>query len=393
MKKILIVLICSVLLAANDLLNISLVDFTDRVSKQTLKSIYIDEDINASVSLYVPDKISSKDIFKLYKQTLDKNGFYLRKLGHVYVIKKHKEVTMKSHLFQLKYNSFADCKIILDTMGVKYNYLKDSNTFVLLVNDDKFAILKKYLSMVDKKQSQVTLKIMILEYQSSITDERGLEFGSVYKTIDGATKSAISAIVAPITNNTLSISKFNFYSALHFLNSNNLLNVKQFPYVLVKNNQKFVFEAVQNIPYLVTTTTTDNANTSVQTSIEYRDVGLKINGLAYIYDDYLSLNLDLIIEDLITGSEPTNTPETYKRRLNSSTDLTFGSVLLLSGIKRIKHDTTTYSVPFVSNLPYLGELFKYKYKSERKLNLTIAIEVLDSTANALLLPPEVRGRE
>ena len=339
-------------------------------------TIYIDEDINSSISLYIPNKISDRDIFSIYKTTLQKNDYYLKRVGKVYILKKKRLSKIQSHLYNLKFNSFEDSKMILNALGVKYTYLKDSNSFLILSTNEKYNTIKNYLSQVDKKQSQVTLKIMILEYQSSLTHEQGIEFGSIYKDIDGITKSAINAIVAPITNKTLSISKFNFYSALHLLDSKNLLNVKQFPYILAKNNEKFVFEAVQNIPYLVKTTVTENANTSEQTSIEYRDVGLKINGLPYIYDNYISLKLDLIIEDLISNNNETNTPETYKRRLNSSTDLTFGNVLLLSGIKRIKHDITHIDVPVLSKIPYLGEVFKYEYNTDKNLNLTIAIRLL-----------------
>ena len=166
-----------------------------------------------------------------------------------------------------------------------------------------------------------------------------------------------------------------FYSAIRFLNEDKKINLKQFPYILAKNNKKFKFEAVQNIPYLVSSTTTQATNTSNQNTTEYKDVGLKINGKAFLHDDYITLDLSLVVEDLVS-SAGTTTPQTYKRVLESSTNIDYNKVLLLSGLKRIKHTRNDYSIPYLSNIPFLGDIFKYKTNSDEEINITIAIEVL-----------------
>ena len=99
-----------------------------------------------------------------------------------------------------------------------------------------------------------------------------------------------------------------------------------------------------------------------------------MSGIAYIYDDYVSLDLMLIVEDLINSVD--NVPSTYKRELKSLSNVSYGDVLLLSGLKRTKKEINDYSVPFISNIPYLGELFKYKSNNETQLNIAISIEVL-----------------
>lgn len=376
MKKILIMIfLFSVQLIANDYINVTLVEFADRVSKQVNKNIYIDEEIIKNVSLYVPDKISNKDLLSVFKYTIRKNGFVLYLRGNTYYLRTASKVILQNHIYKMKYNSFKDCSSILTSLNIKYTYLNDSNSLLIQSNKNDYENILSMFKTVDVLQHQVMVKIMIFEYDESLSKERGVQYASIYKDAKNTIQTALNTIVFPLSSKGHILDSTSFYGAIRLLNEQKDINVKQYPFILAKNNKIFKFEAVENIPYLVTTTTTEATNTSEQNSIEYKDVGLKINGKTMIHDTYAILDIDLIIEDLISD-EVTQTPQTYKRVLKSNTNIEYGKVLLLSGIKRVKHLKNDWSIPYLSNIPYLGEVFKYKTKSDKELNITIAIEII-----------------
>jgi len=58
--------------------------------------------------------------------------------------------------------------------------------------------------------------------------------------------------------------------------------------------------------------------------------------------------------------------------------LKYGQILLLSGIKQKKVEQNNIRVPVLCNIPYLGKMFTYEYKTHSSSNITIAIEVLGS---------------
>ena len=60
-----------------------------------------------------------------------------------------------------------------------------------------------------------------------------------------------------------------------------------------------------------------------------------------------------------------------------------GQVLLLSGIKQTKVKNSDFSIPFVSNIPYLGEIFKYKSENYETSNISIAIQILDDVGSSI----------
>ena len=363
--------------ANNNNTNISLVSFLERVSQQNNINIYIDEDLkDKKVSIFIPDKISNSDLFSLFNITVKKMKYNLIKTGNSYYISLIPSSSSKDYLYNLKYNSYSDCKSVLDILQIKHSYLKDINSILLSTTDKKYKEIQFLLNQTDVKQKQVILKIMIYEFNDEDRLDSGVKFSSIYKGVTGATEIALNAIVAPISNKTNLLLNTDFYGAITLLNEHKKIKVKQFPYVLAKNNKSFKFEAVDNIPYLSKTTKTDSNTVSEENSINYKDVGLKINGRALIYDDYITLDLDLIIEDLIISDNDDKTPSTFKRHLNSNTNIDFNKVLLLSGIKRTKNYINNYNIPFLSNIPYLGEIFKYKTSGETELNITIAIEVI-----------------
>jgi len=387
MKAILLCLILLGQLSAfnNKNVNINLTSFAKDVSDRNNINIYIDEDLkDKKISLFVPNKIKAAELLSLFKTTVNKLNLNFKKDKNTYYLSKKLSSKSSIHIYNLKYNTVGDCTKILTILKLNFKYLDDSNSFLISSTDKQFKEALVFLNQVDTKQKQVILKIMIYEFNSNQINEKGVQFASIYEDFKDNLTTALNTLVLPLSTNNLTLSNINYYFALRLLEEKKLLNVKQFPYVIAKHNKSFLFEAVENIPYLEKTTSIDSANTSQQDSIVYKDVGLKITGKSFIFKDYITLDIDLVIEDLLTESQ-SNTPSTYKRHLKSNTDVNYNDVLLLSGIKRNKAQNNNYNIPYLSNIPYLGEMFKYSTKDNQSINITIAIEVLkDIDSNQLI---------
>lgn len=83
--------------------------------------------------------------------------------------------------------------------------------------------------------------------------------------------------------------------------------------------------------------------------------------------------INLIIEDILDDGP---TPTSFKRTLSSNSNVAYDDVLILSGIKKEKIVKSDYSVPYLSNIPFLGAVFQYKTNSKDDTRITIAIQVL-----------------
>lgn len=354
---------------------VSLLDFSEFVSTHNNINIYVDDDFKKqTVSIFLPVEITNEELFYVYNSTLKDLNLSLSLYDSVYYITKVMPIELQSYFIKLQTNSFAVVSKYLDFKQVKYQYIDTNNVFILYCLNTEYGSLVADIKKIDSQKKQITLKFTIIEINDDDLKEQGFEYSTSYTSSSGAIKNVLNTFILPFESNSPIFERATFYGALKLFNENKFLNISQNPYVLVQDNKDFFFQAVNTIPYQMSTTITQATNYSQQNQIEYKDVGLKIVGKTLIYDDYVNLDLDLIIEDILGITN--NIPTTYKRQLKSNTNLKYNQVLVLSGIKQTKINNDDFSIPFISNIPYLGELFKYKSHSTIKSNISIAIEVI-----------------
>jgi len=351
---------------------ISLLDFTELLSAHNNINIYIDDNISSNVSLFVPEDIKPQDYFDMFKLSIRKLGYDVLKKGDVYFIDKIPERQIYSYFLDLKYNSFDDVSKYLKFKNITFEYISSSNRFVIYTYPAVIASIIKDVERVDVQKRQVTLKFTIIEISDDDIEHIGVDFTS--STVSTDVKSVLQAFLKPLETNKLVFESGHFYTALKLYNEKNKLNINQNPFILVQDGKEFSFQAVTNIPYKTSETVTQSTINSEQTKIDYKDVGLKISGTPYINSHFVNLDLNLSIEDILSVTD--NSPTTYKRHLKSNSNLQYGQVLILSGIKQTKIKDSDYSVPYISNIPYLGEIFKYNSRSNQVSNISIAIEVV-----------------
>ena len=351
---------------------ISLLDFTELLSAHNNINIYIDDNISSNVSLFVPEDIKPQDYFDMFKLSIKKLGYDVLKKGDVYFIDKIPDRQIYSYFLDLKYNSFDDVSKYLKFKNITFEYISSSNRFVIYTYPAVIASIIKDVERVDVQKRQVTLKFTIIEISDDDIEQIGVDFTS--STVSTDVKSVLQAFLKPLETNKLVFESGHFHTALKLYNEKNKLNINQNPFILVQDGKEFSFQAVTNIPYKTSETVTQSTINSEQTKIDYKDVGLKISGTSYINSHFVNLDLNLSIEDILSVTD--NSPTTYKRHLKSNSNLQYGQVLILSGIKQTKIKDSDYSVPYISNIPYLGEIFKYNSRSNQVSNISIAIEVI-----------------
>lgn len=360
-------------LQANNEKSISFLDFIELLSVHNNINIFVDENATKNISFFVPERVNPKDYFDIFKISMKKDGYDVVKKGDIYFLEKIQDIQSYPYLLSLKNNSFEDVLKYLKFKKLEHEYISASNRFLVYTYPNQYQGILKDIQSLDVQKKQVSLKFTIIEISDD--DIESLGFNTNASTTSSDIKSVLSALLTPQDTSKLVFNSKHFNSVLNLYNQSKQLKIIQNPFILVQDRTSFNFQAVTNIPFKVSQKQSSSTINSVETSIEYKDVGLKIFGTAFINDKTINLDLNLSVEDIlsITNEQPT----TYKRFLKSNTNLKRGEVLLLSGLKQTKLNKDTLSIPFISNIPYLGELFKYNYESNVSSNISIAIEVLN----------------
>jgi len=374
-------------------------EFAQKVATDNKVNILIQEAVDdETVTFFVGDK-DATIFLPAFKKMLYLKGLDLKKdksdFYYIEKIPEKKEEVKKEEVIKdvfysvsLKHPVFDDVESLLKMHeGVKYTYIASTNSVALFCKPEYLEELKKSIAALDVETKQIQFKITVLETNLDDVKDRGANISAYMQSVsktnsDGDAMNQsynyfLNLITMPYSasTNVLENSKSGFYGVLKYLDQNGFTKIKNSPVITASSNKEVSFTSGQNVPFKVGTSSYASASTTSTSSYQYRDVGLTIKIKPIILGDLINFDLNLTLEDIINSSS-SDMLSTSKKSLSSNYKLKKGELLVLSGINKESKLDTSYSVPVLSNIFLLGELFKYESKSETNSIVTISIEVL-----------------
>jgi len=374
-KRIIILLLLLLSLAnSGDFLELSLSDFIRFVSSETNENYIVDESVNKKISVFLPTDYQSRDTEKILKDFLINNDLVIKKVGTIDYI----TIEDKNSLFYYE-TKFLQPLEIVSTLNKTFPDIKFINVNKRIIYETTRKISDKvdfFISLVDVASPQKKLKINLIYFNNDDLKEFGVNLdvraGTEKNNI--AFKSflnelALSQTISKISNSSL----INFYFS--DLQKNGLVDFKFSPVVSISDGKDTSFDIVKNIPYLNQTRESSSTIDSVNNSYAYKDIGtqIKITNVSIINDE-IYFQLDLTYE-IITDSSLT--PSTSKRKVSNYIKLNKNESMLLSGLTSSEIIQNKLEIPILANIPYAGEIFKYRYNSKKNETFAIYIENVD----------------
>lgn len=386
MKRVLFLMMFLISLNKADEFRFNLLDFINLASFQNDVKIVISNNINYSdFTFYTNDKSPKINIEMLQSMLKAENLVLYKGSGFYFVdIAKENQETKnnnnKVYNIPLNYNIKDEVNQLLNLFDINASYISNNNQLYFATdNKADYDEILTLIRLFDVEPTQSKIKITIFETNLKEIKERGLELFAYSKSLPNESFNYfINLITMPFnaTSNVASNSKSGFYSVVKFLDNNNFTKIKSSPYLLLRNNKELYFSSVENIPYLVSSKEVNDDKTSITNNYDYKDVGLKIKiSPFFVKSGNLDFSMNFTIEDIISINN--NLPTTSKKELNGSYYLKKGDLLILSGINKDVTYDELYAVPFLSDLWFIGNFFKFKKTENKQSVLTIAVELID----------------
>lgn len=262
------------------------------------------------------------------------------------------------------------------------------------------------LDKLDRKPPQVYLATVI----GQLTLGDGFQFGIDYLqkfTSTGANSGLASALLATrediVTNNnvtdmtnniiTSAISNtkgFNVYGQIgdavdtfvSALETTSDFKVLSRPSVFALNNKKAVITSGQSIPVPTSTLTnassqSTNNNGNVTTTIEYKDVVLKLEVIALINPDGDVTLKVAQVNDTVIGNQvvaQNTVPIIGTEQLTTTVTVPNGNTIVIGGLISEQFKTDTEGIPILGRIPGIGRLFREDVTSKERKELIIFIQ-------------------
>ncbi len=236
-----------------------------------------------------------------------------------------------------------------------------NNALVIRARGNEYAGLERFLKEVDVAPDQVLIEVTIAEVTLNDTLKYGVEW--YFKNTDDQVYSLGRALKPAAT-----VPGFNFtYTipdvevALSALGSITDVQVVSAPKLLTLNNRPAFLQFGDQVPVITQTATgvRDAADPTIVNSVQFRDTGIVLRVTPRISKGgtvFVDVNQE-VSSAIQTTTSGIDSPTIQQRRISSTVAVQDGDSIALGGMIRQSDTRSNSGVPFLKDVPIVGNLF------------------------------------
>jgi general secretion pathway protein D len=304
----------------------------------------------------------------------------------------------------------------------------ETRSLIVIADEKTRAAISQVVSNLDRPKPQVLIKVVFLEVTRNDSLDLGVE-GSYNKNIGnplttgfvtnfqvlnaGTTNAGIfPSSITPLTSSFTSSNMFglaggspaglyqifsqDYQVTLRAIATQGKAKVLSRPSVVARNNQPATITVGQSVP-LVSATRFDNFGNQINT-LDYQSVGIILRVTPFITSEglvemILSPETSELVADrsqwVPISSGPNGTvsaPLINQRSADTVVVTPDGQTVIIGGLIADSKGEGESKIPFLGDIPLLGNLFKRKTKSDAKTELIIFL-----TPHIIRAPTEMAG--
>lgn len=318
------------------------------------------------------------------------------------------------HVSHLKYAKAEDMARVLNNIVTKrqqdvaplISEDRATNSLIIDATPEDFAGLQKIIEQLDIVRDQVLVEVLIAEVSYEKTFELGVDwmtmegfpdidqlapgtgegFGessftgglrSFAAPTEGRPSSGMSGLSVGLVQRVMTGMDIPDVAAmLHALQTHRDVNILSTPQILTMDNEEAEINVVRNVPFLSRIEADDDRVGTRLQHIDYKDVGIKLRITPRISKERMvRLDIHQEISDL-TGREVAGlraTPETYRRETRTSVLVRDNHTIVIGGLVSDDVNESLDKVPFLGDIPLVGNLFRRRSTRNVKTNLLVFI--------------------
>ncbi len=326
-------------------------------------------------------------------------------------------------VYRCRYNTASKLSTSVESLITNDGYVEPTEEQnMLIINDKKENIeaLAEILPAIDVASSQVLIEAKVVEIMISdgmqrnmsltfnqtkdvtVIDENGHASPGAVNNSAGMTTSSL----APTTTKdgggmdwVFSSGDKSIHAAFQWLLNAQDAKVLSSPTIVVARNEKSTISNGQDVPIQSQT----NTNGSIQTSTTFKRVGVTLDVTPkMINEDNVTLLVSPQVSNIQSyqtisqGTSSYQVPVISVRSIETNIKLEDGQTIVMGGLYNNRESVRQERIPFLSDIPYFGELFTSKYREKELIQLLFFLRVRiltpDDLADGILFDPDETAR-
>jgi len=374
-------------------------------------NVLIDNDVQQVMTI----KLTEVPWEEALETVLEANSLARRRMGAVYKVAPRNKIEREEQLLLQSRRDLEDLEDLkIQTYTISYlpaasmipqvepllsprgSVRSNDRTNALIIKDieSKVAEILGLLRDLDKKVLQVIIEAKIVLAYNKALEELGVNWGGAVGMQEGSKYYGINGVLEQatglpdITNGSVTLPSnravsvptskapmggigfsvgrlggWNLNMQLNALQENDDLKILSSPKLLVLDNESAIISQGKEVPY--------RSTTSYYTSTEFKKVELSLQVTPHI-TSAKSISLDVILKnDHLSEYTVDGQPIIDTQHITTTLLLENGETAVIGGILQKENRKVKDGVPFLSDIPGLGWLFKGKQNSKEKKELVI----------------------
>ncbi|GIW43009.1 MAG: hypothetical protein KatS3mg077_0291 [Candidatus Binatia bacterium] len=265
-----------------------------------------------------------------------------------------------------------------------------TNALIINASPQDFETLREVIEKLDVRRRQVYVEAIIAEVSLDLTRELGIELqgateipngvgfgrtnlrGDINQLLNPTNLSGL--VLAAASSQTVTVNGVTIpaqQALLRALESRSDANILSAPTVLTTDNQPAEIVSGQNVPFIASRATSDVNLSNTFATIERRDVGITLRLTPQISEGgQVRLDIFQEVSDVISN-DPQLGPTTTIRSATTSVVTRDGQTVVIGGIMFEARGKNVSKVPFLGDIPVIGNAFRFDSTRNRKTNLLI----------------------
>lgn len=252
---------------------------------------------------------------------------------------------------------------------------------------ERWRQLQPLVKALDVAPDQVLIEVVVAEV--TLTDEFrfGIEWALSEISAAGATGNLASVFGSGAPGSGLDAGGLSWTSlsssgqtrlALNAFASSDRVSILQTPRILVRSGENATVKVGSEVPIITRQATGDETvegTTAIIQDVQFRSTGVQLNVTPRVYSGG---RIDIEINQEVSEAQPTqssniNSPTILTRNVETRLSLEDGSSVLLGGLISNTETQGDSRVPFLGDIPWLGQFFRSDSSSGTRTELMVLV--------------------
>lgn len=269
-----------------------------------------------------------------------------------------------------------------DMSGGKLSLDEPRNALIFQGSATDWGRLVPLIQQMDRAPRQVMIEVTVAEV--TLTDDQ--EFGISWLANNDIGKFGGRVSSGTLTNSTGGPGLNYLFdiggvtrASLKALASRDRISVLSTPRLMVKSGEEANIDVGTEVPTISSQATSGiqtGGNSGLIQTVQYRKTGILLNIKPVVYsDDRVDIELRQEVSEAlpIGGDSGVNSPAIFNRSVSTNLSLKDGSAILIGGLMSQRQTVGDSGVPYLKDVPVLGNLFKSQKRGRNKTEMILMI--------------------